>query len=481
MIGREGTMRTRPVELSPLFEQRHLECLALLDAERNGPVVAGDIVAGKYRVDHVLGGGAMGVVVAGTHVDLDHKVAIKFVRPSVLNEPEQQERFVREARTLARLKSVHVAKVLDVGKMASGVPFMVMELLEGCDLAALLAEHGPLSFDHAADYVAQACEAVAEAHALGVVHRDIKPQNLFLTSSVGGGSLVKVLDFGVSKIGAAGFASLTQSTTVIGSPLYMSPEQMRCSRDADSRSDVWSLGVVLFELLTGRPPFDADSMPALCLKVVNDLPPSMERAPREVPAGLVSVVMRCLAKDPAQRFRDAGELGAALAPFAVAPLAASVSRALVVSGLRRTQASVASHHSVAPRASMPEAHASPRGSSRRRVALLLVIMVTALIAGFLLVRGVATHARARAQKATTSQPANAEASRGEADKPREPPPPPAITLAPLAPSSPSGITNAPPRAQAPSPKVVATPAAKPSATPPHTTPVVNDDDIPAFR
>ena len=464
-------MRTQPVELSPLFERRHFE-LALFGADSSAPVHDGDIVAGKYRVDRVLGAGGMGVVVAGTHVDLGHKVAIKFVRPSALNEPGLQERFLREARTAARLKSEHVAKVLDVGKMDSGVPYIVMELLEGCDLAHVVSEHGALSVDVAASYVAQACEAVAEAHALGVVHRDIKPQNLFLTTGIGGEAVVKVLDFGASKGDVAGFASLTQSTTVIGSPLYMSPEQMRCARDADARSDVWSLGIVLFELLTGRVPFDADSMPALCLKVVNDLPPSMTHGRLEVPAGLVSIVMRCLAKDPAHRFRDAGELGAALAPFAL-PVRA-VDRTLMVSGMR-------------PMASLvPVAlHAEPVPSARTlgRSASLLVIAVTALLAGFLLVYAIAgsqgrarvaasPSARAHEQSETTLPPARALTPIMT---------PIAIPIAiPIATTATPTTVAAPPSHPSP-PKTTVKPAPKTSAATPRPTPTANDDDIPAFR
>ena len=466
-------MRTQPVELSPLFERRHFE-LALFGADSSAPVHDGDIVAGKYRVDRVLGAGGMGVVVAGTHVELGHRVAIKFVRPSALNEPGLQERFLREARTAARLKSEHVAKVLDVGKLDSGVPYIVMELLEGCDLAHVVSEHGALSVDVAASYVAQACEAVAEAHALGVVHRDIKPQNLFLTTGIGGEVVVKVLDFGVSKGDVAGFASLTQSTTVIGSPLYMAPEQMRCARDADARSDVWSLGIVLFQLLTGRVPFDADSMPALCLKVVNDLPPSMARERLEVPAGLVTIVMRCLAKDPAQRFRDAAELGAALAPFAMP--AHGVDRTLMVSGMR-------------PMASlMPvalHAETTPHARTRGRGVSLLAIAVTALLAGFLLVlaiggrqgrsRGAASsRARAHEQSETTLPPARALA-------PIMTPIAIPIETAATPPATVAAPSLPPPPPPPSLPKTTVKPTSKTTAAAPRPTPTAIDDDIPAFR
>src|SRR5579859_754331 len=247
------------------------------------PVKEGDLLAGKYRVERVLGVGGMGIVVAARHEQLEQRVAIKFVRDEALDNKEAVERFLREARAAVRLKSEHAAKVLDVGTLESGAPYMVMEFLEGSDLAAVLVERGPLPVEEAAEYVLQACEAVAEAHAAGIVHRDLKPQNLFLARTVGGAPRVKVLDFGVSKSltqsgggpGPGGKGALTQTRSMLGSPLYMSPEQMRSSRDVDARSDVWAFGVVLFELLTRRWPFEAETMPELCLKVVSDPPQSL--------------------------------------------------------------------------------------------------------------------------------------------------------------------------------------------------------------
>src|SRR5580704_14011169 len=212
----------------------------------SAPVVEGDVLAGKYKVERLLGAGGMGVVVAARHLQLDQLVALKFVLPKALEDKSMTERFLREAKAAVRLKSEHVAKVLDVGTLDSGAPYIVMEYLEGTNLAEVIAIQAPLAADVACDYLIQACEALSEAHTLGIVHRDLKPQNLFLTKGVGGAPLVKVLDFGISKIKQPeGAHNLTQTATVIGSPLYMAPEQMRSARNADQRSDIWALGVVL--------------------------------------------------------------------------------------------------------------------------------------------------------------------------------------------------------------------------------------------
>jgi eukaryotic-like serine/threonine-protein kinase len=279
----------------------------------------GDVLAGKYRIERLLGVGGMGVVVAARHVELDQLVAIKFVRDDALDNEEAVERFIREARSAAKLKSEHVARVLDVGKLDSGAPYMVMEFLEGSDLAQTLTRDGPMAVDLAAALMMQVCEAVAEAHAAGIVHRDLKPENLFLTRTIGGSPKMKVLDFGVSK--SARLADdprvkLTRTRTVLGSPLYMPPEQMRSSRDVDARGDVWALGVVLFELLTGRSPFEAETMPELCLKIVSEPPLSLAQLRPDLPPTLVEIVERCLEKDKTKRYDTASELAQALASFA---------------------------------------------------------------------------------------------------------------------------------------------------------------------
>ncbi|HEY2515935.1 MAG TPA: serine/threonine-protein kinase [Polyangiaceae bacterium] len=307
-------------------------------SEPSSPVAAGDVLAGKYRVERVIGAGGMGVVVAARHLQLDQLVALKFVVQSVLDETMATERFLREARAAVKLKSEHVAKVMDVGTLENGAPFMVMEYLEGSDLSAVIEREAPLPVEMATDFLIQACEALSEAHAHGIVHRDLKPQNLFLTKGVGGAHLVKVLDFGISKIRQpAGAQNLTQTTTVMGSPLYMAPEQMRSARHVDHRTDIWALGVVLHEMLTKKLPFEAESMTELALKIVQDPLVPIEHLRPDLPPELAAVVHRCLEKDLNRRFADAGELAEALEPFAPAASRVIVDRARkVISGLQQT-------------------------------------------------------------------------------------------------------------------------------------------------
>ncbi|WP_437962745.1 protein kinase (plasmid) [Sorangium sp. So ce119] len=285
----------------------------------NAPVVEGDVIAGKYRVDRVLGRGGMGMVVAASHLFLPHRVAIKLLICD--DSPALMQRFLREARAAARLKGEHVVRVLDVGELGSGVPYIVMEYLEGDDLSEVLRARGPLGVTEAADYVLQACVAMAEAHAAGIVHRDLKPANLFLTAAPGGAKLIKVLDFGISKElpgSEGGAAALTQTREMLGSPVYMPPEQMRSSRSVDARSDIWALGAILYRLLVGRPPFEALALAELILMVASaePVPPSALRS--DIPRELERVILHCLQKDPAQRPQTVADLALALVPFASA-------------------------------------------------------------------------------------------------------------------------------------------------------------------
>ena len=210
------------------------------------PVRPGDVLAGKYRVDRVLGVGGMGVVVAATHLQLQQRVALKFMLDAGLAQPTQVERFGREARAAVRLRSDHVARVLDVGTLETGSPYIVMEYLDGSDIGSVLEQRGAMPVDMAVDCVLQACDAVAEAHALGIVHRDLKPRNLFLTTRNDGRALVKVLDFGISKHTTGSDLSLTRTTEIMGSPSYMSPEQFRSAKLVDERTDIWALGAILY-------------------------------------------------------------------------------------------------------------------------------------------------------------------------------------------------------------------------------------------
>jgi serine/threonine-protein kinase len=295
---------------------------------KDGIAAVGDVLAGKYRVDKILGIGGMGMVVAATHLELDQRVAVKFMLPGAAESPETSARFLREARAAGRLNSDHVCRMVDLGRFDSGAPYIVMEYLQGENLAALLRRHGPLRVPDAVDYILQAVEGLAEAHAHGIVHRDLKPDNLFVHRRNDGGSVLKVLDFGISKISLHGVS--TRTGDIMGSPAYMAPEQMESTRSVDARADVWSLGVVLYQLVTGRPPFHGDTLPLLCMHVVNDDPEPMSAIRGDLPDGFEDVVMRCLQKEPDHRYPDVGELARALEPFGPTNASTSASRIQIV-------------------------------------------------------------------------------------------------------------------------------------------------------
>ncbi|HSU38051.1 MAG TPA: serine/threonine-protein kinase [Polyangiaceae bacterium] len=283
------------------------------------PVKVGDVVGGRYRIDRLLGAGSMGFVVGAWHLELDQPVALKLLNPDIFEQGEAAARFRRECRAAARVKSEHVCRVIDVGSLEQGAPYMVMELLDGNNLEEELLRRGALPVAEAVGYILEAVEAIAEAHAAGIVHRDLKPANLFIARRADRSRLLKVLDFGISKSmidsHGPGDMSLTRTGVIIGSPLYMSPEQMRSTKDADTLSDIWALGAILFQLVTGRPPYEGESIPELCAKLFSEdaPPPSAVRA--GLPAGLDAVLHRTLARDPTKRFQNVAELGAALLEF----------------------------------------------------------------------------------------------------------------------------------------------------------------------
>jgi serine/threonine protein kinase len=284
-------------------------------------VTEGTVLAGKYRVDQVLGVGGMGVVVAARHLDLDHKVAIKFLLPALLEDHEAVARFAREARAAVRITSEHVARVLDVGTLDNGAPYMVMEFLEGDDLSGWLRSRGRLPVEQAVEFVLQACVAIADAHSMGIVHRDLKPANLFCIRRNDGQFVIKVLDFGISKVTGGGHPSdagmsVTRTSAVMGSPLYMSPEQVQSAKSVDARTDLWALGVILFELLTGDVPFPGDTFGEIAVKIAVRTPQALRAYRSDVPRGLEAVVARCLEKERDRRYADVAELAQALSPFA---------------------------------------------------------------------------------------------------------------------------------------------------------------------
>lgn len=311
-------------------------------------VKQGEIIAGKYRIERVLGEGGMGFVVQAMHVQLDERVAIKFLLPQALANEEAVARFAREARAAVKIKSEHVARVSDVGTLETGAPYMVMEFLQGQDLAALVRANGPLATEDAVDYLLQASEAIAEAHALGIVHRDLKPANLFLAHRADGSPCVKVLDFGISKMTSPGSSGsdlgMTRTHAIMGSPLYMSPEQLASTRDVDARADIWALGAILYELVTGRVPFEADTMPQLCGMILQEAVPPPRSVRTGLPEGLETAILRCLEKDRTKRFQNLAEVAAALVPFAPRASARSaqrISKVLSAAGLPSSAVAVA--------------------------------------------------------------------------------------------------------------------------------------------
>lgn len=279
----------------------------------------GDLIAGKYRVERILGQGAMGMVVAAMHVELHELRAIKFMLPTALGDAEGVERFLREARACAKLKTKHVATVYDVGRLDNGAPYIVMEYLEGSDLKDFLNQERVLPVHVAVEYILQALEALGEAHQANIVHRDLKPANMFITAGVGGGPCIKIFDFGIAKLTPAGAGpernEMTTTEMIMGSPLYMSPEQMKSSRYVDGRSDLWAIGVILYRMVTGVLPFNAATQPELFAMVLKDDAPDPLVFNANLPPGFVAIIMKCLEKDLEKRFKNAGELASALRPY----------------------------------------------------------------------------------------------------------------------------------------------------------------------
>ena len=276
----------------------------------------GELVAGKYRVEGPLGEGGMSVVLTAMHEGLRQRVAMKILHPQHAASPELRERFFREARALAALHSEHVARVFDVGVLPSGAAFLVLELLDGLDLHQLLQRDGAIPYPRAVSYAIEACEGLREAHGLGILHRDLKPSNLFLAAHAGGNGVIKILDFGLAKLTEEGITGLTEAEAVMGSPSYMSPEQIKGLVNADARSDVWSLAVTLYELLSNELPFEGANATKTAAEVLTSPPISLSARVRNVPPGLEKVIWQCLVKDPDRRTASAAQLIELLWPFA---------------------------------------------------------------------------------------------------------------------------------------------------------------------
>jgi eukaryotic-like serine/threonine-protein kinase len=437
----------------------------------------GDILAGKYRVERVLGIGGMGVVVAAHHIQLDEKVALKFLLPEALYNPEAVARFAREARAAVKIKSEHVARVSDVGQLENGAPYMVMEYLEGGDLAAWLQERGALPIEQAVEFVLQACVAVADAHALGIIHRDLKPANLFCVRRSDGQLSIKVLDFGISKmapLGGSGPSAMTHTSALMGSPLYMSPEQMRSAKDVNAQTDIWAIGTILFELLAGKPPFVAESLPELVLRITSDPPPSLRSFRPQVPAALEGVVLRCLEKDRQKRYPNVAELALALLPFAPKRAKSSVERIsgiIQASGLSTSSLALPPSPSPLAQGTVASAGTAPPVSQTKRgtteVASRRGALVAVALAGALVVAGAGAFLVHRGLGAPPVPSASATIAE-LAVQPPPPPPPPSqmVTPPPSATTDSTSAATVPDAGQpAPSP-----PPEKPASRPPTPSP-----------
>lgn len=284
----------------------------------DAPVKAGDIIDGRYRLERIIGTGGMAVVVAAIDVEISERVALKFLFRKAARHKEILQRFEREKAVIARLQGEHVAKILDSG-VVKNTPYMVMEYLQGSDLSDVLRVQKTLPLEHATEYVLQACEAVAEAHGLEIVHRDLKPGNLFLTHRADGSPCIKVFDFGIAKIlagGDEGEGSLTRTEVVMGSPFYMSPEQMISAKEVGPATDIWAMGVILYQLLSGKLPFAAKTVEKVCARVLNDSPTPLREVMPGCPDGLDEVLLGCFQRMPEERYADIGAFASALAPFA---------------------------------------------------------------------------------------------------------------------------------------------------------------------
>ncbi|MBS2013989.1 MAG: serine/threonine protein kinase [Deltaproteobacteria bacterium] len=474
-------------------------------AERGRLPAVGTVIAGKYQIVRVLGEGGMGIVYEATHLRLRQRVAVKMLLPSMLDHTIVVSRFEREARSAGQLRSRHVARVMDVDQMPDGLPYMVMEYLEGHDLQLELERRGHLPYEEVVDYVLQACAGMMEAHGLGIVHRDLKPSNLFLAVD-GDMRVVKVLDFGISKVQSEGDAKLTSAESVMGTAMYMSPEQVRSSGTVDARSDVWSLGVILFELLTGRPPWIGTAT-QVAAAIVSEDPPDL-RGLCHAPIELMGIVTRALQRNPDARFGSVKDLAMALAPLApaggagriIADSLSGTSGSFSRSALRSSSPSRESHGAATALAApaVSESRTGPRdggtapgwsqpSATRSRGRTMAVLSLAFVVALVVLGGGAALYLRGREKDAgrtaatapvTATAPPSATTAAVDPPPPQlDPPPPPTTTGASSSPPASNSASRAKPvagggvkpGAKTPGP----VPSAKPAPTAPPPTPAPN--------
>ena len=399
----------------------------------------GDVLGGRFQLLVPLASGGMGQGFEAQDLHLKRRVVLKvFLHPADQDEPAV-ERFVRDAREAAQLESEHLAKVLDVGRLDFGAPYLAMELLEGKNLKALVAERGPLAVRDAVDYVMEACEALEEAHRAGLVHRDLKPANFLYCRKITGETTIKLLDFGILQRPS-------------NPPFNMSPEQLAASTELDHRTDIWSLGTVLFELVTGQPVWRAGSPSELVLQITSDPAPSMQDIEPSIPDGFAAIVNRCLEKDPARRYQRIAALAAELAPFGGERAKASLA------SLVRPAAAVVAPTAVSPRAlalraaprPVPAATRDERAPARHgRIGLALPALAAVALGAF-----AAAQWMARAARSPEVATAHASIS---------PPPRTTIPIAPPVRSAAPDASEAAPAVQPSTPPPLARRHQKPTA------------------
>ncbi len=283
------------------------------EATRDVSSMCGRIVEGKYRIEEPIGRGGMGVVYRAENTRIGKYVAIKILLKGYAKGSESERRFLREARIAGSIGHPNIAEVFDLGTLENGAPFQVMELLEGTTLAGRIRHEGALPIDEALEYAEQMLSALSAAHERGIVHRDLKPDNIFLhcppREQRQGHTIAKLLDFGVSKsLLNDATLSLTQTGVVVGTPYYLAPEQARGDRGVDHRVDIWAMGIVLYESLTGALPFKADNYNALMAKILNSRPVPPQHIRPAIPEAIQDVVLRALAFEPQDRFHSADEM-----------------------------------------------------------------------------------------------------------------------------------------------------------------------------
>jgi eukaryotic-like serine/threonine-protein kinase len=413
----------------------------------------GDLLDNKYRIVRLIGEGGMGAVYEGENARIHRRVAIKVLHSEVAENADAVARFEREAQAAGRIGSEHIVEVLDLGSLPSGARYLVMEFMDGDSLSHRIKERGRLTAQEVFPIARQLLEALAAAHGAGIVHRDLKPDNVYLlTSRRGSKDFVKLLDFGISKFAdmTTGL-SMTRTGVVMGTPYYMAPEQAKGSRELDQRVDLYAVGVVLYEALTGKVPFEAETFNELLFKIVLETPRPIEEVTPGVDPNLCAIVRRAMAREPAERFQTAGEFRAALDQWA-----AGAGASLPDASGRHSQLSL-SQRASAPNLGLtpgnwteaPEGIDALRPNRKRLYLATLAIVVTVFGAGgFLLIGGRRDNAEALAlaAAASASAAAAASASAAAAARPSEPATPfpsptsetaPPLELVPSASSSPA--------------------------------------------